>query len=64
MFIGADKAFYLDKEDKEWRYINDPIHIGFPTSKNSKEKQTFNTGMINIIVNDVNSFCLTLGKRA
>lgn len=48
LFIGADKAFYLDKEDKEWRYINDPIHIGFPTSKNSKEKQTFNTGMINI----------------
>lgn len=48
LFIGADKAFYRDKEDKKWRFISDSIHVTYPTSKNSNEKQTANTGLLNI----------------
>lgn len=48
LFIGADKAFYRDKEDKKWRFISDLIHITYPTSKNSNRKQTANTGLLNI----------------
>ena len=48
LFIGADKAFYRDKEDKKWRFISDLIHVTYPTSKNSNGKQTANTGLLNI----------------
>lgn len=48
LFIGADKAFYRDKEDKKWHFISDSIHVTYPTSKNANRKQTANTGLLNI----------------